>query len=143
MGAQPMDEHAMDTQSMDTVTICIPRDGDFRTVAGLVVGGVAARHDVTLDALDDIQLALDSLLDQLETDDGEVTIKLRIADDAIDLAVGPVDDATVSQLEQEPGEDLGLRRLLDTTVDEVSVTTEGGERWVELHKDYALAGAEG
>ena len=143
MGAQPMDKQAMDTQSMDTVTICMPRDGDFRTVAGLVVGGVAARHDVTLDTLDDIQLALDSLLDQLETDEGEVTIKLRIADDAIDLAVGPVDDATVSQLEREPGEDLGLRRLLDTTVDEVSVTTEGGERWVELRKEYALAGAGG
>ena len=133
----------MDTNSMDTVTISLPRDGDFRTVAGLVVGGVAARHDVTLDALDDIQLALDSLLDRLETDDGEVTIKLRIADDAIDVAVGPVDDETVAELEQEPGDDLGLRRLLDTTVDEVSVATEGGERWVELHKAYALAGAEG
>ena len=133
----------MDAQQMDTVTISLPRDGDFRAVAGLVVGGVAARHEVTLDALDDIQLALDTLLDRLEADDGEVTIKLRIADDAIDLAVGPVDDATVSQLEQEAGEDLGLRRLLDTTVDEVSVTTEAGERWVELHKGYALAGAEG
>jgi hypothetical protein len=143
MEAQP-DTQSMDTQSMDTVTICMPRDGDFRAVAGLVLGGVAARHDVTLDALDDIQLALDSLLDRLETDDGgEVTIKLRIADDAIDLAVGPVDDATIAQLEQEAGEDLGLRRLLDTTVDEVSVATDGDERWVELHKSYALAGAEG
>jgi anti-sigma regulatory factor (Ser/Thr protein kinase) len=133
----------MEAQPMDIVTISLPRDGDFRTVAGLVVGGVAARHDVTLDALDDIQLALDSLLDRLEADSGEVTIKLRIADDAIDLAVGPVDDETVSELEQEPGGDLGLRRLLDTTVDEVSVTTEAGERWVGLHKSYALAGAEG
>ena len=138
-----MDTEPMDTNSMDTVTISLPRDGDFRTVAGLVVGGVAARHDVTLDALDDIQLALDALLDRLEADDGEVTIKLRIADDAIDLAVGPVDEATVAELEQEPGEDIGLRRLLDTTVDEVSVTAEGGERWVELHKEYALAGAGG
>ncbi len=143
MGAKSMDTKSMDRQSMDTVTICIPREGGFRTVAGLVVGGIAARHDVTLDILDDVQLALDSLLDQLESDDGEVTIQLRISDDAIDLAVGPVDDETVVALEREPGEEIGLRRLLDTTVDDVSVTTQGGETWIELRKRYALAGAEG
>ena len=133
----------MGTNAMDTVTICIPREAGFRAVAGLVVGGIAARHDVTLDVLDDVQLALDSLLDQIEADDGEVTIRLRMSDDAIDLAVGPVDGALVAELEQEPGEELGLRRLLDTTVDDVSVTTESGETWIELRKSYALAGAEG
>jgi hypothetical protein len=133
----------MDTNSMDTVTIRIPREGGFRTVAGLVVGGIAARHDVTLDVLDDIHIALDSLLDQLEADDGEVTIQLRISDNAIDLAVGPVDDTVVAELEQEPGEAIGLRRLLDTTVDDISVTRQGGETWIELRKGYALAGAEG
>jgi hypothetical protein len=138
-----MDKKSMDTNSMDTVTIRIPREGGFKAVAGLVVGGIAARHDVTLDVLDDFQLALDSLLDQLEADDGEVTIRLRISGDSIDLAVGPVDDTLVAELEQEPGEEIGLRRLLDTTVDDVSVTTQGSETWIELRKGYALAGAEG
>ena len=138
-----MDTKSMDRQSMDTVTICIPREGGFRPVAGLVVGGIAARHDVTLDILDDVQLALDSLLDQLESDDGEITIQLRISDDAIDLAVGPVDNETVLALEQEPGEEIGLRRLLDTTVDDVSVTTKAGEPWIELRKHYALGGIAG
>ena len=125
---------------MDTITIRIPREGGFRTVAGLVVGGIAARHDVTLDVLDDVQLALDSLLDHVEA---EVTIELRIRDDAIDVALGPVADATVAELEQEPGELLGLRRLLDTTVDEVTLTTRDGESWVELRKGFVLAGADG
>ena len=128
---------------MDTITICIPRDGGFKTVAGLVVGGVAARHDVTLDVLDDLQLALDSLLDHVEADDGEITIQLRIADRAIDVALGPVGEATVAELEHEPGELLGLRRLLDTTVDDVSLTMRDGESWVELRKGYVLAGADG
>ena len=128
---------------MDTITIRIPREGEFRTVAGLVVGGIAARHNLTLDVLDDLQLALDSLLDHLEADVGEVTIQLRIAEQAIDLALGPVGHETVNELEREPGELLGLRRLLDTTVDDVALTTRDGESWVELRRGYALAGADG
>ena len=133
----------MDAQSMDTITIRIPREGEFRTVAGLVVGGLAARHNLTLDVLDDLQLALDSLLDHVEADEGEVTIQLRISDDAIDVALGPVGDATVAELEEEPGELIGLRRLLDTTVDDVALTTRDGESWVELRRGYVLAGADG
>ena len=133
----------MDTESMDTITICIPREGAFKAVADLVVGGVAARHDVTLDVLDDLQLALDSLLDHEEADDGEVTIVLRIADDSIDVALGPVGKNIVAELQQEAGDGIGLRRLLDTTVDDVSLTTRDGESWVELTKGYALAGADG
>jgi hypothetical protein len=128
---------------MDTVTICIPREGGFRTVAGLVVGGIAARHAVTLDVLDDVQLALDSLLDRLEADEGDVTIQLRMSDGAIEVAVGPVDEATVDLLERETDEEIGLRRLLDTTVDDVSVATRDGETWIDLRKGYLLAGAEG
>ena len=128
---------------MDTVRICIPREGEFKAVADLVVGGVAARHDVTLDVLDDLQLALDALLDRLEAEDGEVTVELRIVGRDIDVALGPVDDDTVAELEREAGDSIGLRRLLDTTVDDISLTTRDGESWVELRKGYALAGAEG
>ena len=133
----------MPTQSMDTIRICIPRDGGFKAVAGLVVGGVAARHDVTLEVLDDLHIALDALLDHAESDDGEVTLELRIAGSEIDVAFGPVDDEIVTELERAAGDGIGLRRLLDTTVDDVSLTTRDGESWVELRKGYALAGAEG
>jgi hypothetical protein len=133
----------MRTQSMDTIRICIPRDGGFKAVAGLVVGGVAARHDVTLEVLDDLQLALDTLLDHVESDEGEVTLELTIVGDAIDVAFGPVGDGTVAELEGEAGDGIGLRRLLDTTVDGVSVTTREGESWVELRKGYVLTGADG
>ncbi|MGH3071620.1 MAG: hypothetical protein ACRDNB_05020 [Gaiellaceae bacterium] len=128
---------------MDTVTISIPRDGGFRAVADLVVGGTAARHDVTLDALDDLQLALDSLLDHAEADEGEVTILLRIADHEIGLALGPVNDRIVAELEREAGDGIGLRRLLDATVDAVALSARDGGTWVELRKGYVLAGADG
>jgi anti-sigma regulatory factor (Ser/Thr protein kinase) len=128
---------------MDEFVIDIPRERPFSAVADLVLGGIAARHDVTLDVLDDLQLALGSLLDHGEDDEGQVTVVLRVAADAIEASVGPIADETAEELEQEPGEGLGLRRLLDTVVDEVTLSERAEGRWVALRKGYALAGAEG
>ena len=124
---------------MDEIVISLPRDRAFAAVADLVLGGVAARREVTLDVLDDLQLALTSLLEQDE-DESVVSIVLRIDGSAIDASVGPFDGATVAELEQEPGEALGLRRLLDTVVDRVTVEQRDGGAWVELHKAYTAAG---
>jgi hypothetical protein len=118
---------------MEEFTIRIPRGRQYTTVAGLVVGGIAARHDFTLDALDDLQLALDSLLEQGGAD-GDVTIEIGIDDQTILAAVGPVAAATAGELEAEPGESLGLRRLLDTVVDDVALRERDGGAWVELRK---------
>lgn len=120
---------------MDEFTIRIPRERQFTTVAGLVVGGIAARHDVTLDALDDLQLALDSLV--VQAGEGDVTIEIGVDGSTIRAAIGPVAPATAGELEAEAGEALGLRRLLDTVVDRVSVDRRDGSDWVELTKGFA------
>jgi hypothetical protein len=129
----------METQVLDTVEITIPRERDFSIIAELVVGGIAARHDVTLDVLDDLQLALGSLLEHNEDDEGDVNVRLRVGGDAIAVAVGPVGERTVSELESDAGETLGLRRLLDATVDELTLSRRNGHVWVELRKDFALS----
>ena len=121
----------------DTVEITIPRERDFSIVAELVVGGIAARHDVTLEVLDDVQLALGSLLEHNEDDDGEVRVLLRVGGDAIEVAVGPVGERTVAELDGDSGETLGLRRLLDATVDGTTVSERDGGAWVELRKGFA------
>ncbi len=128
---------------MDEIVIDIPRERPFSAVADLVLGGLAARHEVTLDVLDDLQLALASLLDHGEEDEGEITVVLRVAGDAIEASVGPVGDRTAAELEAEAGQGLGLRRLLEAVVDEFSVSLRDGGAWVDLRKGYALAGAEG
>ena len=127
---------------MDEFTIHIPRERPFSAVADLVVGGIAARHDVTLDVLDDVQLALDSLLEHDEADEREVSIVLRVADDIFEATVGPFAAATAAALEEEAGTGIGLRRLLETTMDSVTVTERDGGAFVELRKGYALAGTE-
>ena len=127
---------------MDEFTIRIPRERPFSAVADLVVGGIAARHDVTLDVLDDLQLALDSLLEHDDDDEREVEIVLRVAGSAIEASVGPLAATTAAALEQEAGTGIGLRRLLDMTVDSVTVSTRDGSAWVELRKGYELARTE-
>jgi hypothetical protein len=122
---------------MDEFTIRIPRERQFATVAGLVVGGIAARHDVTLDALDDLQLALDSLLVQAGDGAGDVTIVIGVDSASINASVGPVAPATAGELEADAGESLGLRRLLETVVDGVSLSERDGDDWVELRKGLA------
>ena len=131
----------METQVLDTVEITIPRERDFSIIAELVTGGIAARHDLTLEALDDLQLALGSLLEH-EDGDGEVSVLLRVGDGSIDVSVGPVGERTIAELEREAGETLGLRRLLDSTVDYATVTKRNGGAWVDLGKAFATGEAQ-
>ena len=128
---------------MDEFTISIPRERPFATVVGLVVGGIAARHEVTLDVLDDLQLALDGVLERSDDDqEGELTIELRIEGGTIAAFIGPVTASTAAELEEEAGDAIGLRRLLETVVDSVTLAERDGGPWVELRKGYELAGSE-
>lgn len=126
---------------MDQFTITIPGERQFAAVAGLVLGGVAARHDLTLEALDDLQLALDSLLESGGAD-GEVTIVLQVDAASLSASVGPLAAATAGELKREADQSLGLRRLLDAVVDGVTVSDRNGTTWVELRKELALEGQE-
>ena len=132
----------METQVLDTVEITIPRERDFSIVAELVIGGIAARHAVTLEALDDLQLALGSLLEHDEDGDGEISVLLRVGNGSIDVSVGPVGESTIAELERDPGETLGLRRLLDSTVDNATVSQRNGGAWVDLRKAFATGEAQ-
>ncbi len=124
---------------MDEISVTLPGDRAFGAVAGLVLGGVAARHDLTIDVLDDLQLALESLLER-NPEEGEVTIVLRVGTTVVDAAVGPFERHALAELDEDAGEELDLRRLLDTVVDDVSLSDRDGGCWVELRKSFELAG---
>ena len=130
---------------MDEFVVTIPREPTFSVVADLVVGGIAARHEFTLEVLDDLQLALDALLDHADDDaeEGDVTLRVAVGEREVTVAVGPLHDGAVAELERDADRGLGLRRLLETTVDEVSLAQRDGGVWVELRKAHAFTGAEG
>jgi hypothetical protein len=115
----------------DEITLTIPRDESFHEVAHLVLGGVAARLELTFESLDDLETALNAVLERSK-DDGEVTVRLRIEDDSIHAAVGPLAVERVrAELERDPGEGVTLRRILDTVVDGYELDGDG---WLELRK---------
>ena len=116
----------------DVVTLQLPRERDFFGVAYLVLGGLAARLELTYDVLDDVTTALDQLLERRqETDD--VTLSVGIEGDVLSAVVGPFSGRVADEL-KAPDEGLGLRRVLETMVDEVIVAERDGAQWVELRK---------
>jgi hypothetical protein len=115
----------------DEITLTIPRDASFHEVAHLVLGGVAARLNLSFESLDDLEIALDAALERA-AENGEVTVKLRITERAIVARVGPfVSESLRADLERAPDESVSLRRVLDTVVDGYRLDSEG---WLELTK---------
>ncbi len=116
----------------DVVTLKLPREQEFFGVAHLVLGGLAARLDLTYDILDDMTTAIDELLERRESSE-DVTLSVRIEEDSLSASVGPFDERIAGEL-QSGGDGFGLRRVLETVVDRVSVEQRDGAQWVELHK---------
>jgi hypothetical protein len=120
----------------DEITLTIPRESEFRRVASYVLGGLAARLDLTIENLEDIQLALDALLARADGATGDVTVRLIVRDNVLVTRVGPLQAAVLDELERDAGDDLGVRRVLDSTVDDVLVDGD----WAVLTKAMSESG---
>src|SRR5215212_2244081 len=101
----------------DEIALTIPADREYHRVVHLVLGGLASRLNLTLENLEDLQLALDAVLEEV-ADGRDVTMTMSLHGDALETRIGPVD--VRAALERGDNE-LGLRRVLDTVVDEVDV----------------------
>lgn len=132
----------------DSVSLSFPRDSRYYAVARLVVGGMAAPLQMSYDALDDLQLAISSLLDHedLATSStgvdgmpGDVRLRLEVDENQLVAAIGSFVTGSVDRAFErsaQQGGELGLRRLLDTIVDSVAVNGdgEGDGEWITLTK---------
>jgi hypothetical protein len=119
------------------IELRIPNERPFHGVARLVIGGLAARHNLSYEALEDLQLALATILES----DGfaterEIGIQLAIGKDTVAMSIGPLDgDALRRELDSvEGGRELGLSRLLRTLVEEVGLEGREDGDWLRLEK---------
>jgi hypothetical protein len=117
----------------DEIVLTLPRERRFYDVAHLVVGGLAARLNLTMDNLADLQLALDGLLPRRESD-GEVTVALRIDGELLDGRIGPFDPKATAELERVGGDGYGTPLVLKTVFDSYRVEVEGDQAWVRFSK---------
>jgi anti-sigma regulatory factor (Ser/Thr protein kinase) len=105
----------------DQITLTLPRDREFHRVAHLVLGGLALRLDLTIETLEDLQLALSAVLDRSAAN-GDVTVTMTLRDGTLETRIGPVHLA--EELARDEGDKLDLRRILWTVVDDVQVDGE-------------------
>jgi hypothetical protein len=121
--------------TVDEIRLTLPAERDFFRVAHLVLGGLAVRLNLTFESLEDLQLALDGLLDR-EPGNGEVTVCVSVRAGVLETVVGPFSDhdGLREELEREPGEAMTLRRVLDAVVDDVALEPRDGQHWVRLTK---------
>jgi hypothetical protein len=116
----------------DEIKLTLPAQEDFRHVAHLVVGGIAARRELTYEDLEDLQVAFDAVLGCREDED-DVVVSLRVDDDHLFASIGPFAADALALLEQDNG-GLPLRRVLETVCDQVEVNARDGGSWVDLSK---------
>ena len=108
----------------DTVLVEFPATEGYRGVGRLVLGGLASRFELPVDRVEDLLLAVESLL--AHGVDGEtVSLTVDAGADALRVRLGPLADGGVS--------DPALARILGALVDEATdVPAEHGAPFAEL-----------
>lgn len=123
----PTTRSAADLVMTDSISLTLPSDLRYRGVATLVLGGVGSRADLPYDRMDELQLALLSIL---EAGKGEnVSMQVDAAEDALSVSVGPLVEGSTS--------DEGLARVLARLVDDVVGERRDGEEWLTLRVSTA------
>jgi hypothetical protein len=97
-------------------TVEIPARRGFSDVAVLVIGGVAARFELPVDRVDDLLLAVDSLLMQ-DVLGETVTIEADASPTTLVVRIGPFPPGRL--------DDGGLRRVLSRLVETVAEVPAG------------------
>ena len=116
---------ALDALRAARTIVELPAGRGYADVASLVIGGVAARFELPIDRVDDLLLAVDSLLMQevvgetahIEADASPTGLVVRLGP----YPAGQLDDASLRRI---------LTRLVDTVAE---VRTDGRDgAWIEL-----------
>lgn len=126
-----MDERS-DSPGSDTITLTIPTSSGFRGVATLVLGGVGSRFDLPYERMDDLQLAVLSMLDAAKGT--EASIEMHAQDGRIGVSVGPLRDGAET--------DDGLTRVLTRLTDEVEPARRGSDSWLTVFVERDESGRE-
>lgn len=105
-------------------------------VIRLLTGAAAARVELSLEQIDELEIALETVLASRVAPAGEVVVEIETRSDGLELRVGPV----VPAAHEVVG--LPLERILSRLVDEAEPLRRGETDWLKLVKwsDGAAAG---
>jgi hypothetical protein len=106
----------------DTIVLAMPADARFRSVASLVLGGIGSRFDLSYERVDDLQLAVLSVVEAGA--DGRITLEMQGEKEGVSVSLGPLLPGI--------GSDRALGRVLAPLVDEVEREDRDGAEWLTL-----------
>jgi len=103
------------SDSAEKVTLTIPGERRFIGIARMFVGGLAARLDLGYETMDDLQLALESVLRKAELGES-VTLEANLAGDGVSILVGPLAADPLRAVDGNTPDAIELERLLAALV---------------------------
>jgi hypothetical protein len=106
----------------DTILLTFPSRQSFRGVPSLVLGGVGSRLDLPYERMDDLQLAVLSMLDASAAE--ETTLEIQAEEERVAVSVGP--------LRPDVDGDTGLALVLDRLTDGVEAGSRGDGVWLTV-----------
>jgi hypothetical protein len=120
----------------DNVLVEFPATEGYRSVGRLVLGGLASRFELPVDRVEDLLLAVESLLLHGVAGD-TVTLEAEAGDDGLRVRLGPFAEGGVG--------DPAVARIVTRLVDEArEITSENGEgAFAELLVSAARHGRDG
>lgn len=123
------------------IELDVPGTPEYLSLIRLNAGSIAARLDVTLDELEDLELAVDELCLSLlggSASGGRLRLRIGWGDDLIDVRCRLLDAPTKPEHEEPPvvtGLPASLSwQILDSLVDEHGADTEDGVKVAWLRK---------
>lgn len=123
-------------ESPEVISLTVPHESRYVNVVRIVVGGLAARLDLPFESLDDLQLAVETVLsEERYVAGGEITVDIVIDNGLVRVLIAPLEtDALEADLESAD-DGIGLGMLLSAVVDSVGFDMgPGGERSLSLEK---------
>ena len=128
----------------DVVSLEIPSGDEWNPVVRLVLGGVGDRLDFGFEAVDDLQLAVESLIASAPAR-GSLTLAVELGDGAVNVRVSGLPEEAIARALRAPSanaDELDLHRVLRTVVDDYTVEEpEAGTVAVRLQKSGGEGGA--
>jgi hypothetical protein len=119
------------SDSAEKVTLTIPGQRRFIGIARLFVGGLAARLDLGYETMDDLQLALESVLQKAEL--GEtVTLEASLEGEGVSISVGPLVRDPLLAVDGRRPDAIELERLLSALVAGSETVAREDGCWLRL-----------
>ena len=130
------------SESPDIVTLRIARGGPALPVMRVLMGGMASRHDLPLDRLDDLQLAVEALLAEESETGNELVLELSTSADRFRVRLEGLENRSVKAAllatdPFRPCQDclLDVRLFLDSLVESYRVIETATDAFaVEMEK---------